>query len=59
MDTPDTADPVAELAAVIRLGRKLAETARADLEAAIPILVDALRHQSGQSAKVARILWSC
>ena len=58
MEPPDTIDPVAELAAAIRLGRKLATQARADLTAAAPVIIDALRHQSGQSAKLARILWS-
>lgn len=58
METPDTSDPISELAAAIALGRQLATQARANLEAATPILIDALRHHSGQSAKLARILWS-
>ena len=59
METPATLDPVAELAASIKLGRQLAATAHAELEAATPILIDAIRHGSGQSAKLERILWSC
>lgn len=51
-------DPIAELTAAITLGRRLAAQARSDLEAAKPVLVEALRHHSGQSAKLARILWS-
>lgn len=51
-------DPIAELSATIARQRQLATTARADLEAATPILVDALRHHSGQSAKVEKILWA-
>lgn len=59
METPDTIDPIAELTAAVRLGKKLATTARAELEAAVPILVAALRHHSGQSAKVEKLLWNC
>lgn len=59
METPDTPDPVTELTAAIQLGRQLANQARAGLTAATPILIDALRHHSGQSAKIERILWSC
>ncbi len=61
METPDTTnttDPIAELTAAISLGRQLATTARADLEAATPILVAALRHHSGQSRKIEAILLS-
>ena len=60
METPDTPDidPVAELTASIKLGRQLATTARAELEAATPALIAAIRHGSGQSAKLERILWS-
>ena len=54
---PET-DPIAELTAAIALSRQLATTARADLVAATPILVDALRHHSGQSAKIEKILWA-
>lgn len=36
METPDTLDPVAELAAAVAVGRKLATQARADLETATP-----------------------
>ncbi len=56
--TPTDCDPVAELAAAVKLGRQLATQARADLTTAVPILVAALRHSSGQSAKIERILWS-
>lgn len=61
METPDTldTDPIAELAAAVRLGRKLASTARADLEAAAPVLINAIRHGSGQSRKIEALLWSC
>lgn len=48
-----------ELTAAVNLGRQLAAPARADLIAATPTLVNAIRHQSGQSAKLERILWSC
>lgn len=59
MEPPDTTDPVAELAAAISLGRQLATQARVDLEAAVPVLIDAIRHQSGQSTKIENLLWSC
>jgi len=52
-------DPIAELTAAIDLGQKLGEQARADLEAAAPILISALRHQSGQARKIESLLWSC
>jgi hypothetical protein len=52
-------DPMAELATSILLGQKLANQARADLVEAMPILIEAIRHGSGQSAKLTRILWSC
>jgi hypothetical protein len=51
-------DPVAELTAAIKLGRQLATQARTDLEAATPILVTAIQHHSGQSAKIENLLWS-
>lgn len=51
-------DPLTELTAAIALGKKLAAQSRADLTAATPILVSAIRHQSGQSRKVEAILWS-
>jgi hypothetical protein len=68
METPDTpssiipdlyADPIAELTASIQLGKTLAKQASADLEAATPVLVAALQHDSGQSRKIRNILWSC
>ena len=55
----DTLNPIAELAAAIAAHRQLAGLARTDLEAATPALVAAIRHGSGQSAKVEAILWSC
>jgi len=55
----DTLDPVAELATAVDLGRRLAAAARANLETAVPVLVDALSHQSGQSRKIEALLWSC
>lgn len=56
--TATTIDPVAELTAAIKFSRQLATTARADLTAAIPVLIDALRHHSGQSRKIEKLLWS-
>jgi len=53
-----TSDPVAELLVAVQLGRELATKARDELDAATPILIDAIRHGSGQSAKLERILWS-
>jgi hypothetical protein len=55
-----SADPaaLAELAAAINLQRGLAKRARADLEAAIPILVSAIKNHSGQSLKIESLLWS-
>ena len=63
METPDTPtqpdlDPIRELTAAVRLGRQLADQARADLTTATPILVAAIRHHSGQSAKIEALLWS-
>ena len=55
----DTLDPIAELAAAIAVHRQLASRARTNLEAATPSLIAAIRHGSGQSAKVEAILWSC
>ena len=51
-------NPIAELTAAINLGRQLAAQARAELIAATPALVAAIRHQSGQSDKLEQILWS-
>ena len=53
-----TPDPIAELKAAITLQRTLAVKARGDLEAAAPCLIKAIRHQSGQSAKLETLLWS-
>ena len=55
----DTLDPIAELTAAIAARRQLAAYARTNLEAATPALIAAIRHGSGQSAKVEAILWSC
>ncbi len=55
----NTLDLFAELAAAITAHRQLAGHARAGLEAATPDLIAAIRHGSGQSAKVEAILWSC
>ena len=52
----DTLNPIAELAAAIAAHRQLAAFARTDLEAATPALIAAIRHGSGQSAKVEAIL---
>jgi hypothetical protein len=51
-------DPIAEITAAITLGKKLATQARADLEAATPTLVNALRNHSGQSRKIEAVLLS-
>jgi hypothetical protein len=56
--TPIDPDPIAELTTAIALGKTLADQAWADLTAAIPVLVEALRHQSGQSRKIENLLWS-
>ena len=53
-----TPDPIAELNAVITLQRTLSVQASGDLKAAAPSLIRAIRHQSGQSAKLETILWS-
>ena len=53
-----TPDPIAELNAVITLQRTLSVQASGDLKAAAPSLIKAIRHQSGQSAKLETILWS-
>ena len=45
----------AELLATIQLANK----ARVDLATAAPILIEAIRQDSFQSAKIERILWSC
>jgi hypothetical protein len=61
METPDTPDinPIRELTHAIKLGKNLADKARADLIAATPLLIAALQHDSGQSVKLERILLSC
>ena len=51
-------DPLADLANTIRRQRELAAQAKADFEAAKPALVNAIRHHSGQSAKVEKVMWS-
>lgn len=51
-------DPLADLANTIRRQRELAAQARAHLIAATPVLVAAIRHGSGQSVKIEKILWS-
>jgi hypothetical protein len=58
MALSNTPDPIADLTASIRLSRKLAEQSRTNLIDATPVLIDAIRHRSGQSRKVERILWS-
>jgi hypothetical protein len=52
-------DPIAALTASISRQRLLAADAHADLVAATPALIAAIRYQSGQSAKVEKILWAC
>lgn len=51
-------DPIAGLLAAVKLGQTLADQARAELKAATPLLIDAIRHQSGQSVKIEALLWS-
>lgn len=58
MESTAYPNPIAKLAAAISLHRQLAGHARANLEAATPMIVAAIRHQSGQSRKVEAILWS-
>jgi len=53
-----TPDPIAQLFAVVTLERTLSVQARGDLKAAAPSIIKAIRHQSGQSAKLESILWS-
>lgn len=55
METPN---PLAELTAGIQLAKQLASQARAELETSVPLLIEAIRHQSGQSRKIEKILWS-
>ena len=38
---------------------KLASQARAELDAATPLLIAAIRHGLGQSAKIESVQWSC
>lgn len=54
----DDINPIAEITKAIRLHRQLADQARADFQAALPILTKALSHNSGQSARVAAVLQS-
>jgi hypothetical protein len=55
----DDTNPIAEFSKAVRLHRQLADQAKADLMAALPVLTETLSHPSGQSAKVAVILQSC
>jgi hypothetical protein len=57
-NTPDT-DPIREITAAIALGKTFADQARADLETAVPELIAAIQHHSGQSQKIENLLWSC
>ena len=56
---PAAPDPIAMLAASIPRQRKLASQARAELAAATPLLIAAILHGSGQSAKIEHVLWGC
>ena len=58
MNLDDDINPIAEITKAVRLSRQLADQAKADLQAALPVLADTLAHQSGQSAKVAAVLQS-
>lgn len=54
----DDINPIAEITKAVRLHRQLAEQAKLDLGAALPVLSETLSHRSGQSAKVAGVLQS-
>lgn len=54
----DDTNPIAEITKAVRFHRQLADQAKADLQAALPVLTEILSHQSGKSAKVAAILQS-
>lgn len=54
----DTTDPVIELLLSLHRGRELAAQSRTDLENATPVIIEAIRHHSGQSRKIESILWS-
>lgn len=47
-----------EFGAMIRRGRQAAKDAAEKLDAAAPVLLEALRHDTGQSAAVRQIIWS-
>ncbi len=49
---------IADLADTLKRAQQASIKARADLIAATPILVTAIRNRSGQSFKVEEILWS-
>lgn len=51
-------DPIAELTTAVKLSRQLAAQACADISTATPILIDAIRHGSGESRKIEALLWS-
>ena len=48
-------DPIPELSKAIRLHRQLATEARAEFQAALPVLAEILSHDSGLSAKVEKL----
>ena len=48
---------IAELTAAVTLGRQFAAQSRAELTASTQVLIDALRHGSGQSSKIEKLLW--
>lgn len=52
-------DPIAEISKVIRSGKKLETLVRGDFQSALAVLKDVLSHQSGQSAKIERLVEGC
>ena len=52
-------DPIAEISKVIRSRGKLETQVLGDFQSALPVLKDELSHQSGQSAKIERLVEGC
>jgi len=52
-------DPIAEISKAIRPRKKLEPQVRGDFQSALPVLKDELSHQSGQSAKIERLVEGC
>jgi hypothetical protein len=51
-------DPIAEISKVIRSRKKLETQVRGDFQSSLPVL-NVLSHQSGQSAKIERLVEGC